>query len=210
MKKIKQTVYEPSFNPIGHVYMSPDGRILDSVTTVLKLELGLYQYGDNSAAERGTNVHKLTEDLDRGTFDETCGISPRCQNYVSGYLAAKTELGLIPLDIERRLYHPIWSFAGTIDRLAKISGDEWIIDLKTGQKEKWHGLQTAAYAELYQSSFPRRKPRRRGCLYLKADGTYCLTEHTEETDRTYFLALFSAHNTKIALGYRKQKGAEHE
>lgn len=212
MKKVNtQKIYTPYFLHEGHQYHTPEGRRLDSVTTILKEELGLYQYGQIGAATRGTYVHQLCEDLDQGNITDAdeATISVELLPYFYAYKLAKAEVGFKVLACEKRLYHPVYLYAGTLDRIVEMD-NEIVLDIKTGKKEPWHGMQLSAYEEMAHVSMPLSKAQRRGrvALYLHNDGTYDLEHYENPHDWRNFLALYSAHNVKIELGYRKIKNKE--
>lgn len=213
----KRQIYEPDFEKIGHIYQTPEGRIIDSVTTILKAELNLWQFGATGAAERGTAVHDLTEDFDKGNLHEfeIANIPTEYLPYFNAYRQFKKDHRVKILAIEQRLYHPTFLYAGTLDRIIKMDGtpDELILDLKTGAEEKSYAMQLAAYEELAHVSMPLPKGKRRGraALYLHNDGTYApLKIYDDPHDWPNFLALYSAHNVKINLGYRKTKTTEEQ
>lgn len=216
MKK-NQQIYEPYFEPIGHIYQTPSGQIIDSVTTILKLELNLWNFGTNGAAERGAAVHYLSEDYDKGnlTESEIANISTEYLPYFNAYRQFKIDHKVKIISTEQRLYHPVFLFAGTLDRIVKMDGgkDEIILDLKTGAEEKSYAMQLAAYEELTHVSMPLPKGKRRGrmALYLRNDGTYLPPKRYDDPhDWPNFLALYSAHNVKVNLGYRKTKIKQEE
>lgn len=217
MKNSKQQIYEPYFERIGHKYQTPEGRNIDGVTTILKMELDLWKYGAIDAARRGTAVHDLTEDFDKGNLGESdiANISTEILPYFNAYRQFKKDHRVKILAIEQRLYHPTYLYAGTLDRIIKMDGnpDELILDLKTGAEEKSYAMQLAAYEELAHVSMPLPKGRRRGrlALYLRNNGTYAPPKRYEDArDWPNFLALYSAHNVKINLGYRKTKTTEEQ
>lgn len=213
MKKKMRQIYEPYFEPVGHLYHTPEGRRLDSVTGILKAELNLYQYGQINAATRGTHVHQLCEDYDNGDMSEsdTANISVDLLPYFNAYKTAKSDIGFKVLVCEKKLYHPVYLYAGTLDRIVKMESEK-MLDIKTGAKEPWHGMQLAAYEEMAHASMPLRAGKRRGrvALYLHSDGTYELEHYEDPHDWRNFLALYSAHNVKVELGYRKIKTEENQ
>jgi hypothetical protein len=197
MKTLK--IYEPFFEPIGHLYHTADGTVLDSVTTIIKAELGLYQYaGVTDAAGRGTRVHMACQYFDEGDLDENT-ISDEVRPYLEQY-----KLALAAHDIqvdwnEKRRYHPVYLYAGSADKGARVAGVPSIIDIKTGKEEAWHFLQLGPYGKLVEAEYPHKKYYD---LYLKPDG-FKLVEQDGKRGMSYFLALLAAHNLKKNLGYRK-------
>jgi hypothetical protein len=192
-------IYEPSFNPVGHEYHAPDGRRLDSVTQILKAELGLWKYGTCEAAERGTRVHLACQLYDENRLDNST-VSEIDRPYLDSYIKAKRELKIRVYQNEIRRYHHIYLFAGTLDKIGDIDGVPVIIDAKTGEKSISYKWQTAAYLKLVEREVP--KGTKRVCLYLSQDG-YKLDWHDGATDWTEFLSLYAAHNVKKNYGYWK-------
>jgi len=199
-------VYEPYFRPVGHVYETPDGRRLDSVTQILKAELNLWQFGTCEAAERGTRVHTACHYYDENRLDWKT-VDPVDLPYLETYIKAKKELGLKVFQNEIRRYHGIYFYAGTIDKLGELDGKPVLIDLKTGAKETSYKWQTAAYLKLIEQE-SQRKWRRMG-LYVSPDG-YKVELHDGATDWTEYLALYSAHNVKVQYGYWKSEKIQEE
>jgi hypothetical protein len=199
-------ICEPSFNPVGHIYEMPDGRRLDSVTQILKAELGLWKYGTCDAAERGTRVHLACQYLDENRLDcET--VSEIDAPYVKTYEKFKAETDYKVLACELRRYHPVYLYAGTIDRLCEIDGKPVLLDLKTGAPEHSYQWQLAAYLKLIESE--SRRKWRRACLYIKPEGSK-LVYHDGASDWTEYLALYSAHNVKKSYGYWKPEKEKYD
>jgi CRISPR/Cas system-associated exonuclease Cas4 (RecB family) len=183
------------FDPLTHTY-TDGGVTLPSVTTLIEIELGL----DNSwyarypdAAKRGTAIHEATALIDRGEmvvddFDEWMGA------YLDGWMLFKIDTGFEPHIVERIVGGAELGYAGTVDRVGQIQGVTWVLDIKTGQPQKWHPLQTAAYAlaieELVEGEIHR------GCVYLNGKGKYKLKEHENVAD-------YSAWN--IMMGWRQDR-----
>jgi hypothetical protein len=97
-----------------------------------------------------------------------------------------------------RVHHPGYQFAGTLDRVLRWAGREWIIDIKTGGKEAWHGLQTAGYEICFD---PLNKGFwRRCCVHLTDAGRYGLQLHERQSDRDVFLGMVAAYHWKHEHG----------
>lgn len=75
--------------------------------------------------------------------------------------------------MEYRLYHSVFGYCGTLDRQGMISGTEYLIDLKTGTPEDWHGNQLAGYSQCLPNAFSRK----RMTVHLKANGRYTTREY---------------------------------
>lgn len=204
MKRRTKKIYEPDFEPKGHLYMTPDGKIIPSVTGVIKYELGIFQFSSQDAAKRGEFVHRACQLYDEKRL-KIESLDPVIKPFFDQYLLFLEEnpnFKIIENEIKR--YHHKYLFAGRVDKLAEYCGQPAIIDLKTSDKihiEIWHKWQTAAYEAMFQHE---RGKQRRFVLYLSPND-YFIQEHTDKRDFYEFLALLSAHNIKINHGYRKQK-----
>jgi ATP-dependent exoDNAse (exonuclease V) beta subunit len=192
-------IHEPYFEKIGHIYETPDGKRLDSVTQILKSELGLWQFGTCDAAERGTRVHLACQYFDEERLDFST-VSEIDRPYLDSYIKAKKELKIKVLQNEIRRYHPTYMYAGTLDKLAEVGKQGILVDIKTGSKEHSYRWQTAAYLKLIEQE-SKRKWRRMG-LYLSTTG-YKVEWHDNPTDWTEFLSLWAAYNVKKNYGYIK-------
>lgn len=87
---------------------------------------------DDSAQARdyGTSVHALTEELDRGNDPD---VPEECATDLAAYLRWRDEqITAFPL-IEAYVAHLDFPYAGTLDRLAVIDGEVWLLDLKTSK-----------------------------------------------------------------------------
>lgn len=197
-------IYEPYFTEVpdeaGYNYHAPDGMGLERVTNILKLELGLYRYSRQYAAQRGSDVHAACQYWDEGDLDENT-LDSEISRYLAVYQRAVEIEGIEVLQNEVRRYHPKYLYAGTCDKIAKVKGVMALIDLKTGQEESWHAWQTAAYAEMLKSETGLLA---RFCLYVNP-GCYTLRPHTGKGDFLQFLTLLSAYQIKKNAGYLKNK-----
>jgi len=60
-------------------------------------------------------------------------------------------------------------YAGRIDRLCRIIGRPTILDIKTGSKERWHGVQFEAYCQALGDSVQDLQS-----VSIREDGSYRL------------------------------------
>ena len=124
------------------------------------------------ALGRGSAVHSATQFDDEGDLDETM-LDDELVPYVAAWRRFRAETGFVPDLIEHRSYHPIYLYAGTLDRRGAFpDGTKAIIDLKSNQSEGWVALQLAAYSAFFES--PRAY--RRICVEAHKDGTYRMIE----------------------------------
>ena len=174
---------EFTFDDNAHEYARLDGRPIPHITGMLEQcgEIDDRWYTEESSA-RGTAVHKLTADFDLGALEPE-----RCQSRYKGYLLGHVEtVGILRPEfkqIEEPMAHPTYGFAGRPDRIALIYMLLSILEIKTGQKEKCHQIQTALQAILASARYGvpcEAIPRY--CLYLKDNGKYKLERHDKLTD----------------------------
>lgn len=205
MKKVK--IYEPDFEPKGHVYMTSDGTIIPSVTEIIKAELNLYQFSGQNAAIRGEYTHKACQLHDEGRL-KVDSLDPIIEPFFAQYLKfLKENTHVKILQNELKRYSPNYMYAGRADKLALVNDIPALVDLKTCnilKEENWHKWQTAAYEELFKNE---RGPQDRYVLYLTPN-KYFFTRHEGKRDFYEFLALLAAHNIKLNNGYRKMKQPE--
>lgn len=178
----------------GHRY-TLDGEDLPSVSELCRF-LSREIYGDlaqwrlDSAAQRGSAVHKACEVLDKyGSVDVEDDLLP----YLRAYLRFRREHEAAWEKIEFATHHPADRYAGTVDRCGLLDGKHALLDIKTSHTV--HKPLCAAQLNLY-----RRMLEAQGfpvealyILHLKPDGTYRLLPF--EADDALPQALLTLHNT---------------
>ena len=189
----------PDYDAATHTY-SYQGVGLPGVTEILR-SAGVVnsQWYTEESRERGSMVASATEHFDRGmdlakvqeSIDRVCG---DLADYVKGCLTGWTEF-LVNTEceiqwVERRVMNFDWMYAGTLDRRLWLNGDDVVIDIKTGSIAAWHQIQTAAYAECIGPNL------RRGCVYLKPEGTYTYRPHGATEGRDAWYAAVTLHHWK--------------
>ena len=181
-----------------HVYRF-DGLIVPGVTQVLRfITERMYGHVPPALLEKksqlGIAVHAATElvdddDLDDDSIDETWA------GYIEGYrrfLAAHKPRWTMS---ETLLYHPVYRYAGQVDRVGFIDGAEGVWDIKTTAAiHPVVNLQTAAYEELVRVSRNGCETMQRGVIWLHADGTFELVPVGELSDRPTFLGMLATHH----------------
>ncbi|MGH9437125.1 MAG: hypothetical protein ACRD22_04325 [Terriglobia bacterium] len=167
------------FDEEQHIY-AVDGVVRPSVTQALK-EAGLIDttWYTDEARLRGKAVHAATQFLDEDDLDWDT-VAPKYLGYVRAWEQFRRDSGFrISRDsqdrlfLEYRLYHPVFGYCGTLDRLGTIGSGAYLIDLKTGDPDEWHGYQLAGYSQC----LPDALARRRMTVHLKANGRYSTREH---------------------------------
>lgn len=171
-----------------------DGRRLLSVTQILDLAGAVDKtWYTPEACERGKLVHLACELADYGELDETT-LDPAIRPYLDAWVRFLVESRAEVMQIEYRVCNETFGYAGTIDRWMKISGRNYIVDIKTGAPEPWHCLQTAAYARCIPAPFQRMT------IYIGADGKYKADTHENPNDINAFLSALAWVNWKLNNG----------
>lgn len=131
---------------------------------------------DAHMAERmevGSKVHNLTEVFDKtgrinlaenGVFDMRMEEVAMIHRYAEFVERFKPEMELI----EAAYAHSGLGFGGTLDRRAKIKGDRWLFDIKTGNIYPYYWCQLASYVVLHNMFNPDTPIERVGILHLNA------------------------------------------
>ena len=178
------------FDALNHSY-TEDKVSLPSVTTVLKAE-GFYNakvFTDGSAS-RGTQVHLLTQQIDEGsTTLKSCSLHP-LYAYALAWDKFLNDTGATILFCEVMVGGTDQGCAGTVDRIARIRGQEYVLDIKSGAPMPWHAIQLAGYKYLLG------KPLRRMCVYLKDTGKYRANECKDRYDDTVWKAALISYRWK--------------
>lgn len=134
------------FEENGHTY-SLNGRPIPSVTAILR-DVGMIEdrWFSESAAARGTYIHKLAEALFEDDLDEEL-VPPEFRGYLDSLKRGRDLLSIEKVfGVEMRVHNAVEWFAGTVDLAAlDRSGDRLIVDWKSGGRSRWHRLQTWAY-----------------------------------------------------------------
>jgi CRISPR/Cas system-associated exonuclease Cas4 (RecB family) len=130
------------FDKDKHVYSS-DGKVLPSVTQILKKAGKIGYYKQNGNQQRGTDIHDLTELYDLTGFIPE---EEELKNFVTGWANFKELMNVQVLKSEMLVWSEEYWYAGTLDRVVKFNDQLWVLDIKSGVKAKWHPLQLAAYA----------------------------------------------------------------
>jgi ribosome-associated translation inhibitor RaiA len=126
--------------------MAPMGR--EAIVSALKQS----PYTDrDQAANRGTEVHKLAEELIHGREVE---VPPELAGHVDSYVRYLDDWQPEPILVEATVAHRRWNYAGTLDSVYRLpDGRVVIADVKTSRSGIFAeaALQLAAYrfAEVY-------------------------------------------------------------
>ena len=153
------------FRESDHSFWLGDRR-LPSTTQILKHFIPRFQC-DEWYLERGKAVHKATELYDKGTLDPE-SVDPQIEGYVQAWIKFREDYLFEPGSIELQAYHPVYMYAGILDRLGMSEGKRVLLDIKSGEPSKSDRLQIAGgYYSMVMPGVDICYP-----LYLHADGTY--------------------------------------
>ena len=183
----------------AHIYKL-GGEKIDSVTDVLG-DLGIIEtewFTEDSCA-RGVAVHTACHFWDEGdlVWESLAPIEDALQQpiraYVKAWIRFRRETGFIPTVIEKPIYHPLYHYAGTPDRLGTFPNQkgEALLDLKTGKAAAWTGLQTGAYNEALGPA--KIGWRRRYAVELMDNADFRLVPFTDLSDGKTFLSMYITH-----------------
>jgi hypothetical protein len=162
-----------------------------------------------TAMDRGSRIHASIESVLRR---EQALVDPRDEAAVAGARAwlnqYATEHGLRPLEVESFLISETHGYGGTLDLIAEIEGEVWLLDWKTGKSVAWpsgdvysdHRLQLAAYAHadfIAKPNDPERYPlpdvTRFGIVHVTDGGTRLYEAPVTDADWTAFRACLHLH-----------------
>lgn len=152
------------------------------------------------AMHRGAMVHKAAElgdDLDPESVD------PRIAGYLESWRKFREGTGCAVAAAEMPVACLRLGYATRIDVFGGFGGDlrSWALDLKTGGKESWHALQTAA-GVLALREIASSVMYVRGAVYLREDGGIATLErHDDRGDFAAWEGIAAAAAWKEAHGY---------
>jgi len=188
-----------TFNPDIHEYRI-DGERVPSVTEVMapcnnfsRIDQSVLEY----SADRGTKVHEACELFDEDDLDEDA-LDPVLRPYVEAYKRFLSEADVEVRYTEQRVWHSIYRYAGTADRIVSMGRHRGlgVLDLKTtASLSEAVGIQLAAYQEAW-NALPHiiARVRFRLALQLRRDGTYSLRRYEALDDWAAFRGLLAFHN----------------
>ena len=187
------------FDALNHSY-TEDKVSLPSVTTVLKAE-GFYdpRVFAEGAASRGTEVHLITQKIDEGLAGPKTYRLHHLYAYTLAWQKFKQDIGAEILQCEVMVGGKDVGCAGTVDRFARIRGELYVLDIKSGVKLPWHAIQLAGYKYLAKDlsvSNCFEKRMRRMCVYLKDTGKYRADECKDRYDETVWKAALISYRWK--------------
>jgi len=169
---------ELEFAESTHIYKL-NGIIIPSVTTVLgplnnlKYD-GISEKTLENAAEKGSAVHKAIENFIEFGIED---IESEHRGYFDGFMKWWQEKKPEPVGVERRVYHRVMLYAGTVDLIAYIDGVLTLIDYKTtyAMNDMTFSVQLEGYSQALKSF--GIQVQNKMILHLKKDGSYAVHEY---------------------------------
>lgn len=122
----------------------------------------LKKYGNASdtisleAMEKGSTVHKLTELYDKGNV-----ISAQREDGSPIYSSNEWEMFIKYVEFSEKHKPEVivneasyclsyLGYGGTLDRVVKLNGETWLLDIKTGNMYEYYWMQLASYKRLFE------------------------------------------------------------
>lgn len=182
-----------TFDNKNHIYKY-DGCPVISVTQVLK-EAGLINsdFFTEAGRNRGVAVHHGVFLDVQGRLDRK-SIHPTIQPYLDAWFKFKSDTGFGAFKhlCEKRMYHPLYKYAGTPDLIGMLNSRPIVLDIKTGDSQTAK-YQTAAYSQFIEiiGMCPAR-----GHLRLFDNGKYSLVLHKDHANdfASFLSALYKVRN----------------
>lgn len=188
----------------AHIYReTKSGAIIPGVTTILKKKGWIDdRFYNETARVRGTAAHLAIHFLEKGTLDPF-SIDPIIEPYITSYKCWKEASGYQVLYHEKVVFHPTYRYAGSLDSVGLLNGEEVIVDFKTGDVQEWAALQISAYSACLPPPSTGRLRKRFG-LRLQGDGTIArLVPFTDTQDELVFFGEVAGFYSMVRKGLIK-------
>lgn len=191
-----------------HEYWTPPGRhggrLVPSVTQILKA-VGVSVDFDALEAMRpgvidfrrhlGTAVHTDAHAYDDNDLDLD-SVDARVLPFLNAWITWRENFVATPLQRERRVFHPVYQYCGTLDGIFDIGAKRVLVDIKTGDPESAGArFQTAAYQAAYLAEHPDERLDERWSLQLTPEHAvpYRITPYRDWTDFRKFQAFLTTY-----------------
>ena len=205
------TAADLTFAAARHEYRTPDGRLVPSVTQVLRATGVSADYGalDQLAPESlayrrdlGTALHADSHSFDDGDLN-VAAVDPRVRPYLDAWITCRVNLGLVPLTRERIVYDPMLGVCGTLDGLfaGRRSLGPILIDLTIGDPEAAaKRYQTAGYQLLWRANNEGGMIAERWAVELTPDRAvpYRVHPYSDWRDEAVFRAICTTYFAQYA------------
>lgn len=169
----------------------------------------------NSAAAKGTRIHALADPIARG---EEVAVPEELAGHVESCVRFLDEWAPEVVYTEAPVYHERYLYAGTLDLIADMAGERWLLDWKTSASGAYGdtAFQLAAYRFATHlldvdpgpdgEVIPMPEVDRCGVVWLRADG-YSLYPY-DANERVWKQFLYIQQTAKAAAECRDYKGDE--
>jgi len=129
----------------------------------------------NAAAVKGTRIHALADPLARG---KEVAVPEELAGHVEACVRFLDEWDVQTQWAESPVYHEKYLYAGTLDLIATVAGETWLLDWKTSASGAYGdtAFQLAAYRhathmiDLDGEVIPMPQVDRCGVIWLRSDG----------------------------------------
>ena len=195
------TAADLTFVETPHGYHLPDGRRVPSVTEILRA-VGVSEDFAHANPEDlefrrqlGTEVHRMAHAFDDDDVDWDT-VDPRVRPYLDAWAAWRINAGAMPVQRERRVFHPGYFYAGTLDGIFELAnGTRILCDIKSSDLVNYaSNLQVAAYEMAWQLEHRGERIDERWIVHLTPNCAVpyrvinCSAEPTAWMDGRRFLA----------------------
>jgi hypothetical protein len=178
-----------------------DGRPQLGLNEIL-LQAGLIEekWYTEDAKERGSEVHRVIAEL---LLERQVPVPRSIQGYFQAAMKFLNQSGFLADHVEESVHSPTYQFCTTPDAWGAVQDKPAIVEFKTGQPAKWHGLQLAGQALAINDSASRDKKAwlafQRFGVYLADTGKYRVVHYQSSDDLGVFLAALTICRWKGAL-----------
>ena len=178
------------------------------VSTILK-PVSDSRWYTPGAAKRGSDIHMLTEYIDTGFFKSEYA-DDIFRPYLSAYEKFFSDSGAKVVASEMTVVYngDASRYIGTLDRVLKVNGKVYVVDIKTGSLRKWHGFQLAAYEMAYRYTTGEKGKLYRAILEIRKDGEYRF--HTAFRGVSFTDDFFMLEWKRMLREFWQEHGGEYE
>jgi len=203
---------KPDFDPKTHTYKFR-GKVKPAVTDIIKAAGMCSDFAiDENAANFGTAFHKTVELLERDSLDEyDSAIEP----WLNAYKAFKKDFQNLTLFVcEEPMYSPKFDYCGTADLIFHNRNDNTftLLDIKTGAKQSYWALQTAAYYNLLIENFSwtmTEKNLKRWAIRIMPNSYSLENYENQGNDFNYFVSALNVYTWRKKYNLLNERQANH-
>lgn len=150
----------------------------------------------------GNAVHGMIEYYELGKLDLTL-LDPILEKVLDAWRYCKLKHGIKIKKVEVPVVSELYQYAGRLDLIADVRGINSIIEIKTRPYNQiTDPLQTVAYMQAYNESYPKEKTKKRFFCDLNLVGSSAFFEIKKASGQTDHLNIFLS---ALAL-YKWKKG----